>query len=377
ERAGPRESLKIQKIVITHVRVPFVEPFRISSGAVSEKDGIVVALHSDGLIGYGEASPMAGNFYSGDTPEISWKELCEVICPAIAGGEFENPTDWNRALDGLRAGNFTKAGVETAFWDLAAQRQGKPLHELLGGTRTRVESGLAVGLYDDVADMLRTVERYLKCGYRRVKLKIEPGRDVEIVRAARKAFGEIPLYVDANGAYTLRDLTVFRELDEFNLMMFEQPFPGSFLEESAELQRQVRTPICLDESLDSIGQLRRAIELGSLRIANFKIQRIGGFQHALEMDAICREHGIPAWAGTMPELGIGQAQGAALASLNNFVYPTDVEASDRWFRDDIIYPFIQVQDGWIELPRTLGVGYQMNSAKIREYQLATRSFPQS
>src|SRR5204862_5457849 len=168
-----------------------------------------------------------------------------------------------------------------------AKREGRPLHEALGGTRTRVESGLAVGLYDDVGDMLRTVERYLADGYRRVKLKIEPGRDVEIVRAARQAFGDIPLLVDANGAYSATDVDVFRALDEFSLMMFEQPFPGAALEDLAELQRNVRTPVCLDESLESPALLERAIALGSLRIANFKIQRVGGFHRALEMYEIC------------------------------------------------------------------------------------------
>jgi O-succinylbenzoate synthase len=159
-------------------------------------------------------------------------------------------------------------------------------------------------------------------------------------------------------------------------MMFEQPFPGPALEELAELAAAVRTPVCLDESLDSIEQLKRAIDLGSFRIANFKIQRVGGFYHALEMDRICREHGIPAWIGTMPELGIGQAQGAALASLDNFVYPTDVEASDRWFRDDIIAPFLQVRNGMIDLPEAPGLGYSMDLGKIRKYTIASRSFSQ-
>jgi o-succinylbenzoate synthase len=366
--------LQIKKIVVTHVRLPLVEPFCISSGAISEKDGIIVELHASGLVGYGESSPMAGSFYSCDTPETSWTELCEVVAPAVLGREFEGPADWNHTLDGLLAGNFTKAGVETAFWDLTGKREDKPLHTLLGGTKRKVESGLAVGLYDTPADMLRTVERYLVSGYRRVKLKIEPGRDINLVKAARKEFGDIPLFVDANGAYTLRDLDVFRELDEFGLMMFEQPFPASFLEELAELQRHVQTPICLDESLHSADQLRLAIELGSLRIANFKIQRVGGFYHALEMDRICREHGIPAWVGTMPELGIGQAQGAALASLANFVYPTDVEASDRWFQDDIVSPFIRVRNGSIELPECPGLGYALDAAKVQNYQVASRSF---
>jgi len=373
-QCASKAPLKIQEIVFTHVRVPLVEPFRISSGVVSEKDGIIVELHSDGLTGYGESSPMAGSFYSQDTPEASWKELCGLVAPALVGREFSGPEDWNQALDALVAGNFTKAGVETAFWDLAAQVEGKPLHKVLGGGKQCVESGLAVGLYDTVAATLRTIERYLSYGYRRVKLKIEPGRDIDIVKAARKAFGSIPLFVDANGAYTLRDTGVFRALDEFDLMMFEQPFPGSSLEELAELQRQVRTPVCLDESLDSVDQLRRAIELGSLRVANFKIQRVGGFFRALEMDQICREHSIPAWVGTMPELGIGQAQGAALASRSNFVFPTDVEASDRWFRDDIIAPFIRVHDGSIQLPDSPGLGYKVDQAKVRYYQVASRRF---
>ncbi len=368
--------MNVERIILTHVRVPLVEPFRISSGEVVEKDGIVVAVCADGLTGYGESSPMAGNFYSGDTPEKSWDELCRVVAPALIGRSFECPEDWNAALDGLPAGNFTKTGVETAFWDLAAQRLNKPLHELLGGTASEVRSGLAVGLYDNPDDMLRTVERYLVDGYHRVKLKIEPGRDVQIVKTARKHFGNIPMFVDANGAYSLEHLDVFRTLDEFELMMFEQPFGTAALDECAELQRQVRTPVCLDESLHSMSQLKRAIALESFRIANFKIQRVGGLHHALEMVEVCREHQIAAWVGTMPELGIGQAQGAALASREEFVFPTDVEASTRWFRDDIISPFLEVHHGNITLPTSAGLGYSIDNRKIEKYAIASRNFPE-
>ncbi len=375
-RSWKNVKLRVDAVKFTHVRVPLVEPFRISSGAVAEKDGIVVELRSGDLCGYGESSPMSGSFYSSDTPETSWNELCTFVGPSLLGREFETPEDWNQALDQFPIGNFTKTGVETAFWDLAAQQQNLPLHELLGGTRNAVESGLAVGLYDNLSDMLRVIERYLVAGYRRVKLKIEPGRDYEVVRAARNAFGDIPMYVDANGAYTRQDIDLFRRLDDFNLMMFEQPFPASFLDESAELQRSVRTPVCLDESLENLEQLRLAHRLGSFRIANFKIQRVGGFLRALQMDLFCREHGIPAWVGTMPELGIGQAQGAALASLQNFVYPTDVEASDRWFRDDIIDPWIDVQDGQIPMPKSPGLGYSISAEKLKRYQIASKSFPE-
>jgi len=366
--------LKIDSISLTHVRLPMVEPFRISSGEISEKDGIVVALHAGGLTGYGESSPMAGSFYSTDTPEKSWRELCEIVAPAIVGSSFASAAQWTRTLDALPAGNFTKTGIETALWDLAAQSHNEPLANYLGGAKVQVESGLAVGLYDNPADMLRTIEKYLADGYRRVKIKIEPGRDVELVRAVRNAFGDIPLFVDANGAYSLQDAAIFHALDDFNLMMFEQPLAGPALEDLAQLQQRVRTPICLDESLESPELLRRAIALGSLRIANFKIQRVGGFQHALEMYRICREHAIPAWVGTMPELGIGQAQGAALAALDGFVYPTDVEASDRWFRDDIIEPWIQVRNGLIDLPAGPGLGYSIKDTKLARYATASRTF---
>jgi O-succinylbenzoate synthase len=270
---------------------------------------------------------------------------------------------------------FAKAGVETALWDLKARAEGKPLYELLGGTAKPVESGLAVGLYDDVSDLLRTIERYLPDGYKRVKIKIERGRDIELVRAVRKSFGDIPLFVDANGAYDLSDLKVFQTLDEFRLMMFEQPFAGSMLAELAELQRNVQTPVCLDESLESEADLRRAISFGSLKIANIKIQRVGGFGPALAIYDICRSHGIPVWVGTMPELGVGQAQGMALGTLEHCTFPTDVEASLRWFRDDIIDPLLEVANGCLYPRDTPGLGFDLDEHKVRQYTVAARVFP--
>ena len=358
----------ITKVTLTHCRVPLVEPFRISSGAVAEKDGIVVRLETDdGLVGYGESSPMAGSFYSSDTPETCWRDLRETIVPSVIGKAAD------RAME-LPGSNFAKVGVETALWDIEAKRQGKPLYELLGGTNKPVESGLAVGLYDDPKDLLRTIEKYLKDGYKRVKIKIERGRDVELVRAVREAFGNIPLFVDANGAYDLSDLHVFKTLDEFDLMMFEQPFPGHMLRELAELQSQVRTPVCLDESLETPENLRDAIVLGSLKIGNIKIQRVGGFTKALEIYEIGRANGIPVWVGTMPELGIGQAQGMHLGTLSHCQFPTDVEASLRWFRDDIISPLLEVKNGCLCPPRSPGLGFEVSDAKLRQYGVASETF---
>jgi len=364
----------IERVILTHVRVPLVEPFRISSGAVSEKDGIVVAVEAGGVTGYGESSPMGGSFYSRDTPESCWRELCEIVVPAAIGQQPCSIAEWNYLLAELPAGNFTRTGFETALWDLEARRQGIPLYRLLGGTRSAIESGLAVGLYDTIDETLRAVERYLAGGYKRVKLKIEPGRDVELIRAARRAFGSIPMFVDANGAYRLEHLDIFRRLDEFELMMYEQPFPGPMLEESAELQDKVRTPVCLDESLESVELFERAASLGSLQIANIKIQRVGGLENALGLHNACAARAIPCWMGTMPELGIGSAQAVALGTLGNCRFPTDVEASRRWFEDDIIEPLLEVSDGIITIPDQCGLGWQPDLEKIQKYRVASTIF---
>jgi o-succinylbenzoate synthase len=355
--------LIIKKITLTHVRIPLVEPFRISSGAIAEKDGIVVRVEAGDYVGYGESSPMSGTFYSSDTPESCWSDLRE-LSPSLIGKTLKSAS-----IDTLPGSNFAKVGIETALWDIESKRQGKPLSELLGGIEKPVESGLAVGLYDDVRDLLRTIERYLTDGYKRVKIKIERGRDVELVRAVRASFGSIPLFVDANGAYDLSDIEIFKALDDFDLMMFEQPFPGVMLHELAELQSKVRTPVCLDESLETPDDLRDAIRLGSLKIANIKIQRVGGFAGALEIYEICRQHSIPVWVGTMPELGIGQVQGMALATLSHCMYPTDVEASLRWFRDDIIKPFLEVKDGCL-----IPAAFDVDQTKLDKYAVASETF---
>ena len=226
----------IRAITLTHVRVPLVEPFRISSGAVAEKDGTVVRVDTDEGVGYGESSPMSGSFYSSDTPESCWRELRETLVPAVIGRDWDSPLAAAEHVALVPASNFARVGIETAFWDIEAKRRGVPLFELLGGVDNPVDSGLAVGLYDDVADLLRTIERHLADGYKRVKIKIERGRDIALVQAVRDEFGNIPLFVDANGAYDMSDLDTFRALDDFGLMMFEQPFPGPMLRELAALQ---------------------------------------------------------------------------------------------------------------------------------------------
>lgn len=359
--------MKIERITLTHVRVPLVEPFKISSGEVSVKDGIIVGLHAEGLVGYGEASPMAGAFYSADTPESTWTCLTEQIIPLVRQAEAPSIEEVNSLLKTIPGDPFAKAGIETAFWDLEAQKQGVPLFKLLGGNRSSIESGLAVGIYPHIDALLRSIERYLREGYKRVKIKIQPGWDVEPLLAVRGEFGKIPLMVDANCAYTQDDLEHLQALDDFELMMIEQPLSKDDLEGHAKLQSMLKTPLCLDESAEDLSAVEEAVKLESCRIVNIKIQRVGGLQAAKQMHDLCSIHGIPVWGGTMPELGIGAAQTVHLATLSNFAFPTDVESSQRWFVDDIIDPPIEVRDGIISIPDGMGNAYRLNERAIKNY----------
>jgi O-succinylbenzoate synthase len=359
--------MKADRIALTHVRIPLVEPFKISNGVVSEKDGIMVSVFSDGLVGIGEASPMSGSFYSDDTPDSTWSYLTGTLIPRITGKNLDSIDDVNAILDLAGGNSFARAGIETAFWDLQSKRQGIPLFKALGGTRNSVESGLAVGIYPGIQELIAAIGRYLAEGYVRVKIKIQPGWDIAPLAGVRKSFGDVKLMVDANGAYTRADIPHLRALDDFDLMMVEQPLAQDDLEGHAELQSVLRTPVCLDESAKDCATVKRAIALNSCRIVNIKIQRVGGLKHAVEMHDVCAGAGIPVWGGTMPELGIGGGQTLHLSTLGNFTFPTDVESSLRWFVDDIVDPLIQVRDGKIGIPEGSGNCFTLNYDNMKKY----------
>jgi O-succinylbenzoate synthase len=270
---------------------------------------------------------------------------------------------------------FAKAGLEGAVWDLEAQRRQQPLWALLGGAPRAIPSGAAIGLMPTVSDLLVRVERFRREGYRRIKIKIEPGSDVELVRAIRARFGDIPLMVDANAAYRREHFPIFEGLDRFGLMMIEQPLAREALEDHAEWQRRLRTPICLDESAKNLDAIKTIVRLGSARILNIKVQRMGGLWPARQAHDIAQAAGIPCWLGTMPELGIASAQGLHLATLPNFTFPTDVEASARWYVDDIITPQIEIRrDGAINLPVGPGMGYAVDGGNVARYRVRLEEF---
>lgn len=375
-------SDRIARVGLTHLQIPLKEPFRIAGGEVAIKDAILVEVETAaGAVGLGESSPMAASFgYSIDTPEGCWNDLVGTIVPDLLGSEPSSiEAIGERAGRWASCSRFAVAGAETALWDLLGQARSLSIAELMGAApdmvERGVESGLAVGLYDHMVDLLRAIETHMTEGYRRIKVKISPGHDVEIVRTVRQHFGDVPLMVDANASFGPEHADVFHALDEFDLDMIEQPLAAGDLEGMARLQSAISTPICIDESAHSLAQTARAIEIGACRIVNIKIQRVGGFGPALAIHEHCRERGVACWVGTMPELGIGQAQGLHLSAMANCKYPTDVEPSARWFVDDYVVPMLELASpGLFRVPSRPGLGFQVDPVKVRHYQIRHEDF---
>lgn len=372
-------SLEIKRIQLSRVRIPLHEPFRISNGSVSEKEAIIIAVETgQGITGWGEASPMSGSFYSADTPESVWRALSEVIIPDVLNNNLIDATEFYLRLRESPCENcspFAKAGIEGALWDAHAKKLNVPLAQLLGGSPRPVRSGVAIGIYDTIDELLERVRRYTSEGYQRVKIKVQPGWDVWPVKAVREEFPDVRLMVDANAAYTLNDINIFRELDRAGLMMIEQPLAREAHDDAAQLQSQLQTPICADESAESLTALAEIINKKSARIINIKVQRVGGLSEACLMLKQARAAGLEAWVGTMPELGIASAQGLHFAALDGFDYPTDIEASARWYDDDLIEPAITInKQGLINIAAGAGMGYTVSPEKLARYTIEQKEF---
>jgi O-succinylbenzoate synthase len=370
------DSIAVKSVVLHRVRLPFVEPFRISNGLVAEKDAILIELTTQqGIVGWGEASPMSGSFYSAATPDGSWAALTERLVPALLSAGQVNPATFFEFLREQPTDPFAKAGLEGALWDAYANTRQRALCELFGIERRPVPSGVAIGIFETIGELVERVRRYVSEGYQRVKIKIQPGWDVEPVAAVRAQFPQLPLMVDANAAYSIDDLHVFRELDRFDLMMIEQPLAAYAFEEAGELQAQLTTHLCADESAESLTALDQLIKHRAARIINIKVQRVGGLSEALLMLKAACAAGLRCWVGTMPELGIASAQALHLAMHSAFSFPTDIEASSRWYVDDIVEPAITIdQSGFIGVPDGPGTGFKVDREKVERYTTAVERF---
>lgn len=365
--------IEIECVRLRRVSVPMREPFRISNGAVDEKDVVIIEIEADGETGFGEASPMSGSFYSAETPETTWAALRRDLVPDLLRSTIQSPVSFARELTAYHREPFARAGLEGAMWDLSAKLIHTTIGSLFGARPRPIASGLALGIYDSIDQLLHEISLYLEDGYQRVKIKVQPGWDLEPLEAVRKRWPRLPLMVDANGAYCHSDHAEhLKSFDRFFLMMIEQPYPKECLSELAELSSTLSTPICADESAEGLESLERIISLRAARIINIKVQRVGGLWNARAMHDRARSAGLECWLGTMPELGIASVQALEIASLPGFVYPTDIEESRRWYAEDLVTPMITIdRKGRIQWPRN---GYAIDEERLERFTTETLEF---
>jgi O-succinylbenzoate synthase len=365
----------IERMELRLVKLPLVHFFETSFGRIYDKHFIVVTLEGGGLTAYGECVAELDPYYSGETNETAWHIISEFVVPRVLGVEIAHPRDVFPALKAIRGHNMAKAAVEMAAWDLFARERGEPLSRLLGGDRDRIASGVSIGIQDSLDQLATKVERELAAGYQRIKIKIKPGWDLAAVETVRTRFGSIPLMVDANAAYTLADAPHLARLDQYGLMMIEQPLDYEDIADHAVLQQQLTTPICLDESIKSVHAAEHAIAAGACRIINIKPGRVGGYAESIRLHDLCARHGIPVWHGGMLESGIGRAANIHLSTLANFSLPGDIAASKRYFDPDLIDPPIDVaSDGTIAVPRGAGLGVTIVQDRLERATLRRAAF---
>ncbi len=335
---------------------------------MQDKHFLLLEVHDEaGNTGWGESVAFEAPWYTEETVETSLHMLRDFLIPLLLGKEISHPDQVGSLFTPIRGNNMAKASIECAVWDLYAKRKGIPLADALGGQYERIEVGISIGIQKNLDDLIESVQRFLEEGYKRIKVKIKPGADIDVLRGLRSAFPDVPLMADANSAYSLHDIELLKQLDEFGLLMIEQPLAHDDIVDHAVLQKQLKTPICLDESIHSLEDVRKAVELGSTKVINVKIGRVGGLSEAKRIHDYCMEKGIPVWCGGMLEAGIGRAHNIALTSLPNFILPGDTAGSSRYWEKDIIEPEVVVEDGYITVPTAPGIGFTPNLRAIEDF----------
>ncbi len=352
--------MRIERIEVRQLRLPLRFPFETSFGRTEAKEFLLVSVSAEGLTGHAECVADVDPFYLPETNVTALHVLRDFLAPLLFSREVGHPRELPGAFSRVRGHEMAKAALEMAAWEWEARRQGVPLYRILGGRGGEIESGVSIGLQKDASALLDNVASEVAAGYRRIKIKIKPGHDRELVEAIRGRFPAVPLMVDANSAYTLEDAPLFRALDAFDLMMVEQPLAWDDIVDHAALQEQIRTPVCLDESIHSADDARHALALGACRIVNIKVGRVGGFAGALAVHDICRARGAPVWCGGMLESGIGRLANVHLQTLPGFTLPGDTSASARYFEEDLIDPPVVVTpQGRIRVPEGAGIGHEI------------------
>ncbi|MGQ0604064.1 MAG: o-succinylbenzoate synthase [Anaerolineales bacterium] len=359
--------MKIEQITLRHIQMPYRSPFQTSRWTENDHDCVIVEAHADGLTGWGECVATAVPNYSYESTKTNWHVLEDFLVPTVLETDLANIEAYRVAVDFISGHNMAKAGLEMALWDLFAQRAGVSLQTLLGGDGDRVRVGVSVGIQSSPEKLLEVVNGYLADGYRRIKLKIKPGRDVSEVSLIRQHHPDLLLQADGNSVYRLSDAERLKELDGYNLLLLEQPLAMDDIIDHAKLQPQLQTPVCLDESIHSAGHARWALELGACRIINIKPGRVGGMHEAIRIHDYCHARNVPVWMGGMLETGIGRAANVAVASLSGFTLPGDISASMRYYFEDIIeQPFELNADSTLSVPQGVGLGVKVSGTALRK-----------
>jgi o-succinylbenzoate synthase len=367
--------VKLEQITVRHIKMPMKAPFTTSFGTIDEKELLLIeAIDKLGTVGWGEAVAFVAPWYTEETVKTTWHMLEDFLIPILLHKEVGHPDEVSALFSSIRRNCMAKSSIEGALWDIYAQQTKQSLAQALGGDKEQIEVGVSVGIQSSTEALIDLLKDHVNKGYKRVKVKIKPGHDVEVIRAIRAEMPDLPLMVDANSAYSLSDMDVLQQLDAFNLLMIEQPLAVDDIVDHAKLQRKLKTPICLDESITSYEDARKAIELGSCGVINIKIGRVGGLTEARRIHDLCKGNNIPVWCGGMLEAGIGRAHNIALTSLSNFVLPGDTAGSSHYWYEDIITPEVIVEDGYIHVPQTVGIGYTPNMKVIDKLTISRKVY---
>lgn len=360
-------GFRIERVTLRLIRMPLVHYFETSFGRTEERKIILVEAHAGGVSGWGEATCGENPFYNEEWTDSAWAILRDYAAPRFTGKTLESAEDAAPLMAHIRGHLMARGGIEAAIWDLESRLHGVPLWKQIGGgARKEIPCGVSIGIQNTVADLLKKIETELAAGYQRIKIKIKPGWDVDVLREVRRAFPSIRLMADANSAYSLADIDHLRKLDEFYLMMLEQPLAHDDIIDHAQLQAKLETPICLDECIRSARHAEQAIRIGACRILNIKLGRVGGFREARRVHDVAQAAGVPVWCGGMLESGVGRAHNIALSTLPNFVLPGDVSASRRYWIRDVIAPPVEVTpQGTILVNDEPGFGYPIDTEYLR------------
>jgi o-succinylbenzoate synthase len=367
--------MKIEAITLREIQMPLVHFFETSFGRTYHRRILLVTAHCEGTDGWGECVAGENPFYSSEWVDSAWATMAHYLAPSVVGHEIESGREGAVLMSKVRAHRMAKAAIENALWDAEARQKQQPLWKLLGGIRKEIPCGVSIGIQDSVEQLLKKIEIELDAGYRRIKVKIKPGWDVNVVEKIRSRWAEITLSCDANSAYTLDQVEHLRSLDQFNLLMIEQPLWDDDIYYHSRLQRELRTAICLDESIVNARAAAFAAESGACRIVNIKVGRVGGFTEAKKIHDVCRQNKIPVWCGGMLESGIGRMHNIALSTLENFSLPGDVSASKRYWKEDIIEPEVEVSpQGMIAISGQPGTGYRVKEDLIEKLTVRKETF---